>query len=139
MKLRKVKKKEHKKQQQKQKIKRDRAKKKKKKKVDSDGEDVAATRLVNRCPCEPVIMVLPRVVEDTPEIVSTILPDLEMLPEVHASKPSWLMRRSRTPSPGDKDHTKRQQLIRETRQLAREPCQQPVREPYLQSKTNKVS
>lgn len=123
-----------------QKIKKVRAKKKKKKKVDGDA---TTTRSVNRCPCESVMMALPRVVEDTPEIVSTILPDLEMLPEVHASKPSWLMRRSRTPSPGDKDHTKRQQLVRETRQLAREPQQQPmrepVREPYLQSRTNKVT
>ena len=135
--MRKAKKKEHKKQQQNQKIKKDKGKKKKKKKVDGDGEDVA--RLVNRCRCESLMMALPRVVEDTPEIVSTILPDLEMLPEVHASKPSWLMRRSRTPSPGDKDHTKRQQLVKEIRQLTREPHQQPVRMPYLQSKTNKVS
>ena len=75
----------------------------------------------------PVMMGSPRVVEDIPEIVSTILPDLEMLPEVHASKPSWLMRRSRTPSPtAGKEYSKRQQ---------------PVREPFLypQSKTDKVS
>ena len=54
--------------------------------------------------------------------MSTILPDLEMLPEVHASKPSWLMRRSRTPSPVDKKISQ----------------QSVVKDPYLPS-THKVS
>ena len=62
-----------------------------------------------------------------PEIVSAILPDLEMLPEVHASKPSWLMRKSRSPTPVDKEKSKPQQP------------QQPVRERNLPSKTDKVS
>ena len=64
-----------------------------------------------------------RVIEDTPPIVSTILPDLEMLPEVHASKPSWLMRQSRTPSPVAKDIPK---------------FRPPTREPYIESKSDKV-
>ena len=62
-----------------------------------------------------------RVVEETPEIVSTILPDLEMLPEVHTNKPSWLLRRT---SPMQKDN--------QPEQL------QPVRDPVFESKTNKV-
>jgi len=65
-----------------------------------------------------------RTVEEMPEIVSTILPDLEMVPEVHTSKPSWLMRRSRSRSPMKKDDSK---------------SQQHMREPLFESKSNKVS
>ena len=50
-----------------------------------------------------------------------------MLPEVHASKPSWLMRKSKSPSPVDKEKSKPQQP------------QQPMRERNLPSKTDKVS
>ena len=126
MKLRKAKKKQHIKQQQKQKIKKDKVKKKKKKKVDNGDEKADATMARYVGSYQGSLMVgSPRVIEDIPEIVSTILPDLEILPEVHASKPSWLMRRSRTPSPADKDDTKRQQPA--------------AREPYLPSKTDKVS
>lgn len=73
-----------------------------------------------------MIIKLCRVVKETPDIVSTILPDLEMLPEVHASKQSWLMRRSRTPSPAKKENSKTQ------------PQQQRPRESFFESKTDKV-
>lgn len=112
VKSRKNKKKQPRKQQQKQK-KKDKVKKKRRKKIQSseneDDNDEDTTT---------------KVVEETPQIVSTILPDLEMLPEVHASKPSWLMRKSRSPSPVDKEKLK---------------PQQPVKERNLPSKTDKVS
>ena len=80
-----------------------------------------------------------RVVEEPPQIVSTILPDLEMLPEVHASKPSWLMRRSRTPSPVVKDIPKFQPPTREPyRPPNREPYRPSIRELYIESKSDKV-
>jgi len=65
------------------------------------------------------------VVVEEPMIVSTILPDLEMIPEVHVSKPSFLMRRSKSPTPPkDAETRSRQHAV-------------PIRQQF-QSRTNQV-
>ena len=127
VKSRKNKKKQPRKQQQKQK-KKDKVKKKRRKKIQSsenedDNDEDTTTKYNSISHMNYWWWRLSRVVEETPQIVSTILPDLEMLPEVHASKPSWLMRKSRSPSPVDKEKLK---------------PQQPVKERNLPSKTDKV-
>jgi len=48
---------------------------------------------------------------EEPMVVSAILPDLEMIPEVHTSKPSFLMRRSRSPTPPKDSDTKSRQHV----------------------------
>ena len=73
-----------------------------------------------------------RVVVEEPMIVSTILPDMEMIPEVHTSKPSFLMRRSKSPSPPkDIEIRSRQRAVLIRQQF--QPRNNQVSSPALQN------